>query len=104
MRDNSPNHSPWVRVRVGVSGVHENMCILGRPFAIEQAMVLGFDKQDIAVVRELVDVMYTPKDPPYVTHAQGLAIHTDYIERFWGSSVSMYDVLTHAYNTRARAL
>ena len=40
---------------------------------------------------------YTPIDPPYVSHAEGLALHTAYIEKFWGSSVSMYDFLVPEY-------
>ena len=61
---------------------------------------IGFQKQDIAVVRELVDIMYTPKDPPYLSHAEGLQTHTAYIEKFWGSSLSMYDILAPAYSHR----
>jgi hypothetical protein len=40
---------------------------------------------------------YTPIDPPYVSHAEGLALHTAYIEKFWASSVSMYDFLVPEY-------
>ena len=84
---------------------------------------LGFEPSDIAVVKQLVDVSYvplslclsqlpvisppksfdlvicryTPKDPPYVSHAAGLELHTDYIEKFWGSSISMYDILVSSY-------
>lgn len=75
-------------------GVHENMCILNRPFAIEQVTSWGWGSRDnLAVVRELVDVMYTPQDPPYVSHTTGLKLHTEYMEKFWASSVSMYDIL-----------
>lgn len=80
------------------AGVHENMCIMGRPFAIEEVRKLGWSPDRVAVVRELVDVMYTPKDRPYVSHAAGLQLHTEYIEKFWASSVSMYDVLAPSYN------
>jgi len=76
-------------------GVHENMCIMERPFAIERVRswrgadgAVLFPRENIAVMRELVDVMYTPKDPPYVSHAEGLAIHTAYIEKFWGTCCS----------------
>ena len=41
--------------------------------------------------------MYTPKDSPYVSHAEGLALHTAYVEKFWSASVSMYDVLVPDY-------
>jgi hypothetical protein len=37
---------------------HENMCIMNRPFAIEQVTSWpGMDKSTVAVMRELVDVM-----------------------------------------------
>lgn len=78
-------------------GVHENMCIMARPFAIEMATSWGMGKDNIAVMRELVDVMYTPLDPPYVAHDVGLALHTAYVEKFWASSVSMYDFLVPNY-------
>lgn len=74
-------------------GVHENMCIMNRPFAIEKVTSWGWNKNNIAVVRDLVDVMYTPKDPPYVSHDEGLKIHTEYVEKFWANSLSMYDIL-----------
>ena len=57
-------------------GVHENMCIMARPFAIERLAGWGWQPDRMAVVRELVDVMYTPNDPPYVSHAEGLGLHT----------------------------
>lgn len=79
------------------AGVHENMCIMDRPFAIKEVRSLGWPKERMAVVRELVDVMYTPKDTPYVSHAAGLAIHTEYVEKFWAASVSMYDILAPSY-------
>ena len=41
--------------------------------------------------------MYTPKDPPYVSHDDGLGIHTAFLEKFLVSSVSMYDWLVHTY-------
>ena len=31
-------------------GVHENMCIMGRPFAIHEMTKLGFTAENIAVV------------------------------------------------------
>ena len=37
--------------------VHENMCIMGRPFAIEMVRSWGWPAGNLAVMRELVDVM-----------------------------------------------
>eukprot|EP00756_Hemistasia_phaeocysticola_P045499 Hpha_TRINITY_DN19247_c0_g1::TRINITY_DN19247_c0_g1_i1::g.194289::m.194289 len=83
-------------------GVHENMCILNRPFALETMHAWGWTQDNLAVVRDLVDVMYTPRDPPYVSHDEGLRIHTAYVEKFWAGSVSMYDILAPYYNSTAR--
>ena len=46
---------------------------MGRSFAIETVRSWGWPKMRVAVARELVDVMYTPADSPYVSHADGLA-------------------------------
>jgi hypothetical protein len=78
-------------------GVHENMCIVNRPFAIEKVVSWGFGPANVAVMRELVDVMYTPKDSPYVSHAAGVQLQTAWIEKFLISSVSMYDFLVPEY-------
>ena len=45
-------------------GVHENMCILERPFGIERVRGMGFSKQNLAVVRDLVDIMCATLRPP----------------------------------------
>ena len=45
---------------------------------------------------------YTPRDPPYVSHNDGLAIHTAFIEKFVASSVSMYDILAPSYKKIAK--
>eukprot|EP00756_Hemistasia_phaeocysticola_P050632 Hpha_TRINITY_DN2577_c0_g1::TRINITY_DN2577_c0_g1_i1::g.1466::m.1466 len=79
-------------------GVHENICILTRPFAIEKLRAWGWTPDRIGVVRELTDLMYTPRDPPYVAHAEGLSLMHGYIEKFWASTVSMYDVLAPFYS------
>jgi len=74
-------------------GVHENMCIVGRPFALEKVVSWGWGPTNCAIMRELTDVMYTPKDSPYVSHAEGVKLQTEWIEKFLVSSVSMYDIL-----------
>src|SRR2546430_2194719 len=49
-------------------GVHLNMCVLGRPFAIRQMIKLG---KNVALMRDLTDTMYNPERPPGVGHFQG---------------------------------
>jgi nicotinamidase-related amidase len=39
---------------VVIMGVHENMCVLGRPFAIRQMVKLG---QNVALMRDMTDTM-----------------------------------------------
>jgi len=71
-------------------GVHANLCILNRVFAISKVVSWGFKP---AIVREATDTMYDPTRAPYVTHEQSIDLMTAYIEKFWGVSVSAYDFL-----------
>ena len=57
-------------------GVHENMCVMEHPFAIEAVASWGWPSDRMAVMRELVDASCNPADRPYVSHARGLEIHT----------------------------
>src|SRR5947208_17180336 len=49
-------------------GVHLNMCVLGRPFAIRQMVNLG---RYVALVRDMTDTMYNSESPPGVDHFTG---------------------------------
>jgi len=73
-----------------IMGVHTNMCVLGRSFAIKQMVRWGFR---VALVRDLTDTMYTPADAPYVPHADGTGLVIEYIEKFWCPSVDSADLL-----------
>ena len=83
-------------------GVHENMCVMERPFAIEAVASWGWPSDRTAVMRELVDVSNNPADRLYVSHAWELEILTAYIEKFWASSVSMYNLLVPEYRAVGR--
>ena len=71
-------------------GVHTNMCVLNRSFAIKQMVRWGVN---IALVRDLTDTMYNPAMPPYVSHDEGTQLVIGYIEKFWCPSVSSDDLL-----------
>lgn len=73
-----------------VCGVHENMCVLGRPFSIRQMVRQG---QKVLLVRDLTDTMYNPKMRPYVDHFAGTDLMTAHIERYWCSTISSDQVL-----------
>ena len=73
-----------------IMGVHTNMCMLGRSFAIKPMVRWGFN---VALVRDLTDTMYNPGMPPYVSHDEGTRLVVEYIEKFWCPSILSADIL-----------
>lgn len=73
-----------------VMGVHLNMCVLGRPFAIRQLARQGLN---VALVRDLTDTMYNPKKAPFVSHFTGTDLMIDHVERHWCPTLASSDVL-----------
>lgn len=67
-----------------IMGVHTNMCVLGRSFAIKQMVKWGVN---VMLVRDLTDAMYNPEKPPYVSHDDGTRLVVEYIEKFWCPSI-----------------
>ncbi|MFO0800157.1 MAG: protein-signal peptide and transmembrane prediction [Gemmataceae bacterium] len=61
-------------------GVHLNMCVLGRPFAIRAMVKQG---KTVALIRDLTDTMYNPERPPGGTHFDGTDRVVEHVERFW---------------------
>ena len=61
-------------------GVHLNMCVLGRPFAIRQLVKLGMS---VALIRDMTDTMYNPDRPPGVGHFDGTDRVVEHVERYW---------------------
>lgn len=72
-------------------GVHTNMCVLGRPFGIRQMIGVGMN---VALVRDLTDAMYDPRQFPYVSHTRGTELVVEHIERFWCPSIHSRDLMT----------
>jgi nicotinamidase-related amidase len=70
--------------QVLIMGVHTNMCVLNRSFAIKQMVRWGVN---IALVRDLTDTMYNPAMPPYVSHEEGTRLVVEYVEKFWCPSI-----------------
>ena len=75
---------------VVLCGVHLNMCVLGRPFAIRQQVALG---KNVAFIRDLTDSMYNPERPPGVDHFTGHDLIIAHVERHWCPSFTS-DALT----------
>lgn len=70
-------------------GVHTNMCVLNRSFAIRQMTRWGFH---CILTRDLTDAMYDPSDPPHVSHDQGTQLVIQHIEKYWGPSILSSDL------------
>ncbi|MCC5905303.1 MAG: ThuA domain-containing protein [Balneolaceae bacterium] len=71
-----------------VMGVHTNMCVLGRSFAIRQMANLGMN---VVLMRDMTDSMYNPEMPPYVTHFRGTELVTEHIEKYWAPTILSSD-------------
>lgn len=75
---------------VFMTGVHTNMCVLGRSFAIRQLTMLGFN---VVLVRDLTDSLYNPRRRPFVSHERGTELIVEHIERYWCPSVTAAEAL-----------
>jgi hypothetical protein len=67
-----------------VMGVHTNMCVLKRSFAIKQ--MVKWEK-NVFLVRDLTDAMYNPKMKPFVSHQKGTELVIEYIEQNWCGTI-----------------
>ena len=74
-----------------IMGVHTNMCVLHRSFAIKQMTRWGVR---CVLVRDLTDTMYSPKRPPHVPHERGTELVVEYIEKHWCPTVLSADLLS----------
>ena len=72
-----------------VMGVHTNMCVLNRSFAIKQMTKWGVR---CTLVRDLTDAMYSPRNPPHVSHERGTELVIQHIEKYWCPSVLSSDL------------
>ncbi|MDA0282139.1 MAG: isochorismatase family protein [Planctomycetota bacterium] len=73
-----------------IMGVHTNMCVLGRPFGIRQMIYQG---QNVALMRDMTDTMYNPRDEPFVNHFTGNDLVFEHIERHWCPTITSADIL-----------
>ncbi len=73
-----------------VMGVHTNMCVLGRPFSIRQMVYQG---QNVVLMRDMTDSMYSPANRPYVSHFTGTDLVVEHVERHWCPTITSADIL-----------
>ena len=73
-----------------IMGVHINMCVLGRPFAIRQMVTQG---QNVLLMRDMTDSMYNHRKRPWVSHFRGTELVVEHIEQYWCPSVTSAEFL-----------
>jgi hypothetical protein len=73
-----------------IMGVHLNMCVLGRPFAIRQLIHLG---KDVVLVRDMTDTMYNSQMRPFVNHFAGTDLVVEHVEKFWCPTITSVDLV-----------
>lgn len=73
-----------------IMGVHTNMCICNRSFAIKQMTKWGIH---CILVRDLTDSMYNPKKAPFVSHDEGTQLVIQHIEKHWCPTILSSDLM-----------
>ena len=76
--------------RVIIMGVHLNMCVLGRPFAIRQLIAQG---KQVLLVRDMTDTMYNSKMKPFVSHFKGTDRVVAHVEKHWCPTILSSDLV-----------
>ena len=71
-----------------IMGVHLNMCVLGRPFAIRQLVTQG---KNVLLIRDMTDTMYCSKSKPYVNHFAGTDLVVSHVEKNWCPTILSTD-------------
>jgi nicotinamidase-related amidase len=73
-----------------IAGVHTNMCVLNRGFAIKQMSKWGVR---CVLIRDLTDAMYNPRRSPFVSHGEGTGLVIEYIEKYWAPTTTSTELL-----------
>ena len=73
-----------------LTGVHLNMCVLGRPFGLRQMARNG---KNVVLMRDMTDVMYSPKSWPYVSHLTAIDLVVSHVERFVCPTISSDQII-----------
>jgi nicotinamidase-related amidase len=72
-----------------LTGVHLNMCVLGRPFGIRQMVAVG---KNVVLARDLTDTMYDRDMAPFVDHFTGTDFVVAHVEAGFCPSIQSSDL------------
>lgn len=67
-----------------LTGMALNMCILGRAFGLVSLREMGIRG---SVVSDLVDIAYSPKESPFLSHKDALKLSLTCISEAWGGVI-----------------
>ena len=73
-----------------IMGVHLNMCVLGRPFAIRELVAQG---KNVLLIRDMTDTMYCGKMKPFVSHFEGTDLVIAHVEQNWCPTITSTDFM-----------
>jgi len=73
-----------------LTGVHTNMCVLGRPFGLRQMVRNG---KNVVLMRDMTDCMYNPKSWPFVDHFTGNDLIISHVERYICPTITSNQIL-----------
>ena len=62
-----------------LTGVHTNMCVIGRTFGLRNMRRMGYN---VVLMRDMTDTMYDSISKPYVSHYTGTSLMVEYIEKY----------------------
>jgi type 1 glutamine amidotransferase/nicotinamidase-related amidase len=62
-----------------LTGVHANMCVLGRPFGLRNMARFG---KNVVLMRDLTDTMYNSRMSPFVSHFTGTDLIVEHTEKY----------------------
>jgi nicotinamidase-related amidase len=71
-----------------LTGVHTNMCVIGRSFGLRAMKRMGMN---VVLMRDMTDLMYNQAMPPRVNHFSGLDLMVEYIETYVCPSIVSSD-------------
>lgn len=84
--------------QVFMLGVHTNMCVLGRPFAIRNMIRYGFSP---VLVRDLTDCRATNEEPPFCNHFTALDYVIRHIEKYLCPTVTSGELIGDGHQFRS---
>ena len=73
-----------------LTGVHTNMCVLGRPFGLRQMAKNG---KHVVLMRDMTDTMYNPERAPHVSHFTGTDLIVAHIEKYVCPTITSGQIL-----------